>query len=200
MKKHITKIILTTIICIGAFNAQAQDVRPFRIGLKVGLPIYIGGTIEYVLPSEKNRVGIVADFSSLLIDGGTRNYNYTYWSLGTNIYLNKESIARGPYLGVSYANLHFMVNYVGITSGTNINGTGAVKVNVPQVQLRFGIKTGKGAFFLQPEIGYGISSFPSNNTLNVTYPNGQTLNVIQPFDVPRNAFTLIMNVTLGVIF
>lgn len=202
MRKNITKLILTASICfLYAFSTNAQDdVRPFRIGLKIGTPILVGGTIEYVLPIANNKIGITADLSSFTVEGGGTRFNYTYWSLGGNFYLNKRNIGRGPYLGVSYANLGFKGSYSGLVSGTNINGSGEGKVNVSQVQFRLGAKTGKGAFFFQPEIGYGLANFPSSVTFNAIYSNGQTISTTEPFDVPSGTFSFIASITLGFTF
>ncbi len=186
-------------------GAEAQDdVRRFRIGFKFGVPILAGGALEYVLPVANNRIGINGDFGTFNFSSSDASARYTYFSLGANYYLNKKGIGRGPYVGLSYGNLAFNFSYTNITSDIVTGKTGGVaeaKVNVPQVQIRLGLKTGKGAFYFCPEIGYGISSIPSSVTVNATFPNGTRESATEDLSgIPASALSLILNFTLGVTF
>jgi len=190
------------VLILSSQFSMAQDVRPFRFGVKAGSPIIAGFTAEYVLPVLDNRIGINVDIGYFPLAGTDVKINYTTLTLGGNFYLNKKGIGRGPFVGVAFSNLGFGITWNNVTSSTSKTGGKAEStINVPQFQMKAGIKTGKGAFYFCPEIGYGIASIPKTASITATYPDGTKESGSEPIkDVTSDSFSLILSITLGLSF
>ncbi|WP_027000839.1 hypothetical protein [Eisenibacter elegans] len=202
------KIFAYAVLCFALFIGfsdalQAQDVRRIRIGGKAGLPIIAGGTAEVILPFADNRIGAAVDFGGIKLQADGDEVAFRYFSFGGNFYLNDRGIGRGFYLGVHYARLGLNVKFSDLTSNQNPgqnNGTAEIGIPINQMQLRFGIKTGRGAFYFQPEIGYGFGGIPSDVTLTVNYPNQAPETRTETVPIPGSIFNLNASITLGVAF
>ena len=90
MKKSI--IICFAIVLVAA-SANAQE-KPFRIGLKFGIPNIAGLNFEYVTPALNARLAPTLDFSRFSITAGDAKASFTYFELGGNYYFTKEG--KGP--------------------------------------------------------------------------------------------------------
>ena len=91
------------------FDNIAQK-KPFRLGLKIGIPHYTGLNFEYLTPVYKGKLALTLDLSyfpnspaeysdnlhGFRIDYGQR----FYFELGSNYYLIKEG--KGLYFHLSY--------------------------------------------------------------------------------------------------
>jgi len=186
-------------------TVQAQEVRPFRIGLKVGIPITVGATIEYVLPVVDNRIGIMADYGGFSISAGDASASYRYFSFGGNFYFSPNTVGRGFYGGLSYGDSKLNADYTGVesTQGLTITGSGSAEISIRQFQLRLGVKTGKGAFYFNPEIGYAISSVPSSVDFTATFTdsNGNTTTEQASEEIPASGiFGIMFSLTFGLSF
>ncbi len=156
MKKSI--IICFAIVLVAA-SANAQD-KPFRVGLKFGIPNIAGLNVEYVTPALNARLAPTADISHFSITASGAKASFTYFELGGNYYLANEG--KGPYAHLSYGNMAFKGTWTDPTYG---EGTGKVGLNM--INIKIGAKWGNG-FYFRPEIGYSL--LMGGSKVKVDYP------------------------------
>ncbi len=175
-------------------------VRHVRLGLRMLSPIIAGGYGEVVLPVLDNRISLVGDFSRFNFAGiiepflegnsGLENIDviYRYYSVGANYYFRKK-YARGWYLGASYLN-NIVKTEVNSIDNNNLKG----EVEVDAAALRFGVTTGRNAFFFGFEVGAGI---PLGNLKGTFY--SETDGVLDAEVIDENiGLVPVLNITLGV--
>ena len=86
MKKNLQ--ILTTILLFTA-SIQAQE-NPFRLGVKVGIPIVYGFNVEYVSSFLDGRLATTIDYTSIDFDFEDTESSYSYFEFGANYYLKQQ--------------------------------------------------------------------------------------------------------------
>lgn len=158
MKKLLTLFVA---LSLTATITSAQD-NPFRIGLKFGMPNIAGLNAEYVTPLLGGRLAPTADFSYIAAKIGGTEAEFTYLSLGGNLYLKE---GKGPYAHLGYANM----NFEGTFTQNGEEGTGSIGLNL--LNIKIGAKWGK-RFYFRPEIGWGILMGDAEFT--VRYANSNT--------------------------
>src|SRR6056297_2242171 len=108
---------LVLLISSASFAQQTQvenefeDVRPFRIGAKLGIPNLLSANVEYVLPLLNRKFSISADFSKINTDSDDFGFDteegteimeqqFDYFEAGINYYFFKPG--KSLYAGISY--------------------------------------------------------------------------------------------------
>lgn len=175
-------------------------VRHVRIGARTLFPILAGGYGEVVLPVLDNRISLVGDFSRINFAGIIKPFLegesgldgidviYRYYSVGANYYFRKK-YARGWYLGASYLN-NIVKTEVQATGDNSLKG----EVGVDAAALRFGVTTGRNAFFFGFEVGAGVPLGKLNGTFYSETDGELDLEVINE----NIGIVPVLNITLGV--
>ena len=164
MKNFKIKTIATFLfILIGISMTFAQNdsitksIKPFRLGVKIGVPNIATANAEYVTPLLNNRVAITADYMSLTKTINDTEVKYSNFEIGSNIYFNKNG--KGFYGGVSYFSMDGKGTYneIEFDDGSVEDATGTIKFNT--VNLKLGVKLGR-VFYFRLEVGYGFGEIP----------------------------------------
>lgn len=164
MKNFKIKTIATFLfILIGISMTFAQNdsitksIKPFRLGVKIGVPNIATANAEYVTPLLNNRVAITADYMSLTKTINDTEVKYSNFEIGSNIYFKKNG--KGFYGGVSYFSMDGKGTYneIEFDDGSVEDATGTIKFNT--VNLKLGVKLGR-VFYFRVEVGYGFGEIP----------------------------------------
>lgn len=160
---------------------EFENVRPFRIGVKSGIPNLLSGNIEYVLPVLNRKIAVSADYSKISLNAGDFGFEaedgseimeqeFDYLEGGINYYFFKPG--KGLYAGVSYSNYNLKGNLPDFAE--NGNGEmvdGYIDFSNNSINLKAGAKWG-GFFYFRPEIGYALNPFPSRLPVRVEFEDG----------------------------
>ncbi|MDT0643072.1 hypothetical protein RM553_09560 [Zunongwangia sp. F363] len=166
-------------------SQSTENVRPFRIGLKLGFPNIIGGNVEYVTPLINHKLSVNLDYSKL--DYGflsdlfveeqeedeTTNLTFTYFQGGLNYYFFKPG--KGLYAGVNYGALKLEFTETDLESSEDPGKTGVATMEFKRnsFSLKLGAKLG-GLFYFRPEIGYAFEELPKSVDTKVRFDDGST--------------------------
>ena len=209
--KKITCLLLLFIGYNVAF-AQVNDpilkeLRPYRVGLKIGAPIVIGFDLEYVTPLFENRVAPFIDFTSLKYKHEGDTYRSNVFEVGTNVYFDNKGIGEGFYGALSYGHINFKMDRVDYEVDANRQFTGVAKSETKvgtfnvKVGARFGDK-----FYFRTEIGYGFGSIPESIS-STGIMNGAQVTVeedisedLSDFPIAGKNGTLLFNIGFGYAF
>lgn len=179
------------LITSASFGQQTQvenefeNVRPFRIGVKSGIPNLISANVEYVLPLLNRKFAISADFSKINMDSADFGFDteegaeimeqeFDYFEAGINYYFFKPG--KGLYAGISYANYGLNGNLPDFAENENgATGDGYLDFSNNSVNIKVGAKWG-GFFYFRPEVGYAFNPFPSSLPIRVEYEDGTSEN------------------------
>jgi hypothetical protein len=188
MKK--IKILLVTFLLI-SLPSYSQEM-PYRVGLKLGIPNFIGFNFEYATTALNGKLAPTLDFSSIKIKDGDVDISFSYVELGSNYYFGQNS--KGFYSHFSIGRIGLEGNYSDPDYGS---GVGTIGLNL--VNIKVGAKLGN-RLFLRPEIGY--ASFFSDATVSVEYNEPITnLTIIVEEEVPSFlSGGLIYNIGIGLAF
>lgn len=196
--KNILKfcIVLTMLLSLNQVFAAG---KPFRVGVKVGVPNVVSLNAEIVTPLFGNRFGIMGDFSDFSLTIQDVKASFSYWEIAGNMYIFSKG--RGPYVNFSYLNMKTDLTYDDIASNIDPNisgGSATTRVELDSFTLKLGAKLG-GLFYFRPEIGYLFSTLPKNVSIDVTFPDNSRETQIE--EVP-SALTgsLIFNLGFGFAF
>ncbi len=193
---------------------QFEDVRPFRIGVKSGIPNLLSGNIEYVLPVLNRKIAVSGDYSKINLNAGDFGFEaedgseimeqeYDYLEAGINYYFFKPG--KGLYAGVSYADYNLNGNIPNYAENENgAMGDGYLDFSNNSINLKAGAKWG-GFFYFRPEVGYAFNPFPSSMPIRVEYEDGTTENQELDLDADSGFLDLIykgliLNIGLGFSF
>lgn len=170
-------LLALTISSVAFAQSDSQDLRPYRIGIKIGTPNVVGLDLEYVTPLWNNRVAPFVDFSTIgLAIGDDAKLNYTAFELGTNIYFNGRGDGRGFYGALSYQNINATLKQTDYTAddGKKYEGTATSKITYGGLNAKIGVKVGR-TFYFRTELGYSFGSIPTVIETKGTV-NGQPVN------------------------
>lgn len=183
--------LLSLFLLVLNLTSQAQD-KPFRVGVKLGIPQVVSLNLEYVTPILNNRLAVTGDYGAFSIDVDDVDVTYSYFEIGANYYFRNEG--KGPYGHISYGNVNFDGSYTDPTLGTG-DGT----LNIGLLNLKIGAKWG-GTFYFRPEIGYAI--LVGDNEIDITYTDPFTNQQTQQTeDVPGVlAGGFVANIGIGLAF
>ena len=181
-------LVLLCLLWIGYVTAQTpgttvEDVRPFRIGLKIGTPNAVGGGLEWVTPLLDNRFAVFFDYSGIKVDEDDIEARFKYAEFGTNIYFN--TTGKGLYAGLGYGKMDFKGTYYdALTVGGEVfEGDAQGELNIDTFNVKIGAKLGR-KFYFRTELGYGFGSIPQEIEITGTV-NGVTETGIEEIpDIP----------------
>lgn len=174
-------LLLALIISNMAFSqsddlneVKNNDLRPYRIGVKIGTPMAVGLDLEYVTPLWNGRIAPSLNFTTvgLSIDDETK-LNYTAFELGSNIYFNGRGDGRGFYGALSYQHMNAKLKQEDYEAedGRLFEGTATSKITYGGLNAKIGVKVGR-TFYFRTELGYSFGSIPTNIVTTGTY-NGK---------------------------
>lgn len=148
-----------------------NELRPYRVGIKIGTPMVVGLDLEYVTPLWNNRIAPFLDFTTigLEIDDQTK-LNYTSFELGTNIYFNNRGDGRGFYGALSYQHMNAKLKQEDYEAedGRLFEGTATSKIIYDGLNAKIGVKVGR-TFYFRTELGYSFGSIPTSIVTTGTY-------------------------------
>ena len=182
--------ILSFVLAILAATSSAQE-KPFRVGLKFGLPNIVGLNAEYATPILGGRLAPSLDFSYFSINVAGTKSSFSYFELGPLVYFKSDG--KGPYAGLTYGRIGFKGSYTDPSLG---DGEGSLGIN--RVNIKLGGKFG-GGFYFRPEIGWALRVGDSKVKVKYTDTNGQV--TTQTETVPGFlGGGIIFNIGFGVAF
>lgn len=193
-------------------SERSYKLRPIRLGIKLGFPNLIGGSVEYVTPLLRDKLAANLDYSTVKSDwfmskgketddSETSDLNFSYIEAGLNYYFFKAG--KGLYGGATYS--RFGIEATTFEQDDNgQDGTGKIDYNQSSFNVKLGAKIG-GLFYLRPEIGYSFSSLPETVDYSVRYEDGssetETYNLIEELGVPDIFFKgFTANIGIGFAF
>lgn len=180
------KILIICFVAVTAI-AHAQE-KPFRLGVKLGVPNVLGLNVEYATPLLGNKLAPSVDLSYFSLGVGDAEASFSYLELGANYYFFKEG--RGLYGNLGYGRIGFKGTY-----NDAVHGEGEGKLGINLLNVKVGAKLG-GGFYFRPEIGYAVGI--GNSKVKVEYDN---TGVTQEEDIPGFlAGGIIVNIGFGVAF
>ena len=183
------------------------NVKRVAVGVKLGMPNIIGGSLEFILPVMDNHFAPYADLSGFDIDPDTEtSVGLSYSEFGLNYYLNSKG--KGLYFSAGLGNLTTDITFsnqnVSNGEGISVNdGVGTIQQKISTTNLKLGVKAGKRVYF-RFELGYGLGNIPSDVKITATsVSQGFKEEISEPFpDVPgvSSGGVVIGNVGFGVAF
>ncbi|MGC6421705.1 MAG: hypothetical protein ACON47_05900 [Flavobacteriaceae bacterium] len=189
--------------------SDSMPVQPkhFALGVKLGMPNIVGGSVEIVLPVLNNHLAPYADISGFDInpDDDTQ-VAMSYSEFGLNYYFGQEG--KGLYLSAGLGNLTTDLTFSNIEveddNGFSVNdGVGTIEENIATTNFKIGIKTG-GRFYFRFELGYGFGDIPSDLVIQATSPSlGESDTITEPFpEIPgvSDGGVVIGNIGFGISF
>ena len=182
-------------------------VKRVAVGVKLGMPNIIGGSLEFILPVMDNHFAPYADLSGFDIDPDTEtSVGLSYSEFGLNYYLNSKG--KGLYFSAGLGNLTTDITFsnqnVSNGEGISVNdGVGTIQQKISTTNLKIGVKAGKRVYF-RFELGFGLGNIPSDVKITATsVSQGFKEEISEPFpDVPgvSSGGVVIGNVGFGVAF
>ena len=183
------------------------NVKRVAVGVKLGMPNIIGGSLEFILPVMDNHFAPYADLSGFDIDPDTEtSVGLSYSEFGLNYYLNTKG--KGLYFSAGLGNLTTDITFsnqnVSNGEGISVNdGVGTIQQKISTTNLKLGVKAGKRVYF-RFELGYGLGNIPSDVEITATsVSQGFKEEISEPFpEIPgvSSGGVVIGNVGFGVAF
>ena len=183
------------------------NVKRVAVGVKLGMPNIIGGSLEFILPVMDNHFAPYADLSGFDIDPDTEtSVGLSYSEFGLNYYLNTKG--KGLYFSAGLGNLTTDITFsnqnVSNGEGISVNdGVGTIQQKISTTNLKLGVKAGKRVYF-RFELGYGLGNIPSDVKITATsVSQGFKEEISEPFpDLPgvSSGGVVIGNVGFGMAF
>ncbi len=178
-------------------TSSKRSIKPFRIGVKVGLPTIATINAEYVTPLLDDRVAISVDYMSLSPTVEDVKISYNNFEIGTNIYLSNKG--SGLYGGISYFSFGGEGTFLDteFDDGTVGDGVGDIKFNT--VNLKLGVKFGR-TFYWRLEVGYGFGDIPEFIEVTSNDGNSNTFEDIPDIPGLSSSGLFMANIGFGIQF
>jgi len=204
MLKKSFVIAFTLLLCV---TIQAQDkakksIKPFRLGVKVGVPNIVGGNAELVL---FKRIAAYVDYSSYSGTFSNVDVSFNDFEAGVNIYF--KPTGKGFYGSFGYSNFSLDGSYADAQTNSGINFTGLAtgSLSINTLNTKLGVKMGR-SFYMRIEAGYGFGTIPKTITITGTVTGGGTTTTetgTEPIpDIPgiSSSGMLLFNIGFGIGF
>lgn len=197
-------IALGIALCLGSMalaQGPGDDVRRFRLGVKIGVPNIIGGNAEYVLPILGNRIAPYVDYSVFSLEVDEVDTSTNFFEIGSNVYFNTQGT--GLYASLSYGKFNLEGTYTDAETidGELFEGEATGEVDISTFNLKLGAKLGR-KFYFRAEVGYGFGDIPQEVVIRGTV-NGEPQEGVEEIpDVPgigENGL-LVANIGVGYAF
>jgi len=160
------KLLLSIIAILFFVGIQAQDIeksiKPFRLGVKIGIPNIIGGNAELVF---LKRIGLYADYSTYTGTFSSVDVSFNHFEVGGNIYFHPTG--KGFYGSFSFSSFSLDGTYTNAQTigGVNFTDTATGGVTINTINAKLGLKLGR-TFYFRTEVGYGFGTIP--DTIEIT--------------------------------
>lgn len=147
-------------------SSNDSELRPFRVGLKFGVPNLVSLELEYVTPLLNNRVAPFINFTGYKHSVEKTTASLRTFEVGSNIYISKNNEGRGLYGAVSYQSVKASLDILNYSPENNnpgqtieYDGTSTASAAYTGINLKLGAKLGR-KFFFRTELGYSFGSLP----------------------------------------
>ena len=147
-------------------NLDSIKIKRVNVGLKIGIPNVVGGSVEVTLPILDNRISPYFDYSGFNLEADDVETNFSYSEFGANIYFNGKgngffvSVGRGQFnTELTFNDLDF----------DGVTGSASTDFDFGTTNIKLGLKSG-GSFYFRFEVGYGIGDIP--NSIDFTATSG----------------------------
>lgn len=154
-------IIITSFLSAQENQKSNEELRPYRVGLKIGVPSVVSLDLEYVTPLWDSRIAPFVSFSPIGFKVDDVKLNYTAFEIGSNIYFSKRGDGRGFYGALSYQHISAKLkqqNYEA-NDGRLFEGTTTSKISFDGLNTKVGVKVGRTMYF-RAELGYSFGKIP----------------------------------------
>lgn len=159
------KNILAALLLLMSMTAVGQNdssnLRPYRLGVKVGGPNVASLEFEFVTPALHNSLALFANYTGINYTVEQVNTASNIFEIGSNIYFGKNREGRGLYGSLSYQNISsdLSIKDYEAEDGTIYEGDAKTSVSYSGLNVKIGAKLGK-KFFFRTEIGYSFGEIP----------------------------------------
>ena len=168
------KFLLLSMAFLLLTTTQAQDkaksIKPFRLGVKVGVPNIVGGNAELVF---FKRFAAYVDYSSYSGTFSDVEVSFNDFEGGLNIYF--KNTGKGFYGSFGYSSFSIDGSYTGAQTNSGISFTGQAtgSLTINTLNTKLGVKMGR-SFYVRVEAGYGFGTIPQTITVTGTVTGGGT--------------------------
>ncbi len=148
-------------VSLTVMGQTADDIKPFRIGLKIGAPNVASLEFEYVTPALGNSLAFFANYTGASFNVDQVDTSSNIFEIGSNIYFSKNREGRGMYGSISYQSIssNLSIKDYEAEDGTIYEGDAKTSVSYSGLNVKIGAKLGK-KFFFRTEIGYSFGEIP----------------------------------------
>lgn len=153
-----------------------NEIKPLRVGLKIGTPSFFTIGAEYVTPLLDERVAPFIDFFPLKINIDDNSLKLNNIEIGSNVYLNPTG--KGLYAGLSYYSFNAKADLVDVDFDDGTFGDGTTQIKFNTINAKIGAKLGK-TFFFRIELGYGFGKQPDTIIVNSVDSNSTAVEPIE---------------------
>jgi hypothetical protein len=152
-------LVLVSITVLGQIDTN--ELRPYRIGLKLGAPNAASLEFEYVTPLLNSSLALFANYTGANFKIDQVQSSLNVFEIGSNIYFNKNSEGRGLYGALSYQNIaaNLEIEDYEAEDGTLYEGNARTEISYSGINIKIGAKLGR-KFFFRTEIGYSLGDIP----------------------------------------
>ncbi len=184
--KRIAFIILVLVSITVLGQNDTNDLRPYRIGLKIGAPNAASLEFEYVTSLLHNSVALFVNYTGANFKIDQVQSSLNVFEIGSNIYFSKNRQGRGLYGALSYQNINanLEIEDYEAEDGTLYEGNATTEVSYSGLNMKIGAKLGR-KFFFRTEIGYSLGTIPKEIFVEGNYqgePISETTSIKDEID------------------
>ncbi|MDP5081401.1 MAG: hypothetical protein NWP87_02005 [Winogradskyella sp.] len=198
--KYLRSIIILAVLAVFSQNISAQtnevtiskNVKPFRLGVKIGVPTIATINAEYLTPLLDDRVAISVDYMSLSPTIEDIEISYNNFEIGANIYLNNKG--SGLYAGFSYFSFGGEGSFLDTEFDDGTTGDGVGDIEFTTINLKLGVKFGR-TLYTRIEVGYGFGDIPE--VIEVTSEDGNSNTFEDIPDIPGLTTSGLFTANIG---
>ncbi len=160
MKRIVCAILMFVSITTFGQN-DANNLRPYRLGLKIGAPNAASLEFEYITPLLHNSIGLFVNYTGASFKVDQVNTSSNIFEIGSNIYFSKNREGRGVYGALSYQSIrsNLKIENYEAENGIIYEGNAKTKVSYSGLNVKIGAKLGR-KFFFRTEVGYSFGEIP----------------------------------------
>lgn len=207
--KKISLLLMLLVCSIGFAQSsddsdkkEKKDIKPFRIGAKLGIPNGIGGNIEYVTPLLGQRIAIYGDYSGISVNIDDVDSSIRYFEVGSNIYF-LGNYGKGLYGSIGYGDLTVDGSYTDAQTigGEDFTGEANGTFEASTLNVKAGLKLGK-RFYFRTELGYGFGDIPEEIVITGNVNGVPAVGIEEIPEIPgvSESGYVLFNIGFGIAF
>ncbi len=160
MKRVACVILMLVSIAVLGQN-EVNDLRPYRLGLKIGAPNAASLEFEYVTPLLHNSIAVFVNYTGANFKIDQVRTSLNTFEIGSNVYFSKNREGRGVYGALSYQNIrsNLKIEDYEADDGTLYDGNARTEISYSGLNVKIGTKLGR-KFFFRTEVGYSFGDIP----------------------------------------